>query len=53
MGKAFHYPELIARIDAVLRRTSGRRERGMLQVVSFGSTLSRARSRWTVGRSSA
>lgn len=30
--KPFHYPELVARIAAVLRRSSGRKERGVLQV---------------------
>jgi DNA-binding response OmpR family regulator len=30
--KPFHYPELIARIGAVLRRARGRREQGVLQV---------------------
>jgi DNA-binding response OmpR family regulator len=30
--KPFHYPELVARIGAVLRRANGRRERGVLQV---------------------
>ena len=32
MGKPFHYPELVARITAVLRRARGRRNRGALQV---------------------
>jgi DNA-binding response OmpR family regulator len=30
--KPFHYPELAARIAAVLRRATGRRERGVVQV---------------------
>jgi DNA-binding response OmpR family regulator len=30
--KPFHYPELVARIGAVLRRAAGRREQGVLQV---------------------
>jgi DNA-binding response OmpR family regulator len=30
--KPFHYPELVARIGAVLRRANGRRERGVLQI---------------------
>jgi DNA-binding response OmpR family regulator len=30
--KPFHYPELVARISAVLRRASGRRDQGVLQV---------------------
>jgi DNA-binding response OmpR family regulator len=30
--KPFHYPELVARITAVLRRARGRREQGVLQV---------------------
>lgn len=30
--KPFHYPELVARIGAVLRRANGRRDRGVLQV---------------------
>jgi DNA-binding response OmpR family regulator len=30
--KPFHYAELVARIEAVLKRTSGRRERGLLQI---------------------
>ena len=30
--KPFHYPELVARIGAVLRRAHGRRDRGVLQV---------------------
>src|SRR5207247_10838377 len=30
--KPFHYPELVARIGAVLRRASGRRDQGVLQV---------------------
>ncbi len=30
--KPFHYPELVARIAAVLRRASGRRDQGVLQV---------------------
>ncbi|MFL5958397.1 MAG: response regulator transcription factor [Solirubrobacterales bacterium] len=30
--KPFSYPELVARIDAVLRRTSGRLQRGVLRV---------------------
>ena len=32
VGKPFHYPELTARIAAVLRRARGRREQGVLQV---------------------
>jgi DNA-binding response OmpR family regulator len=31
-AKPFHYPELAARIAAVLRRATGRRERGVVQV---------------------
>jgi DNA-binding response OmpR family regulator len=30
--KPFHYPELAARIEAVLKRANGRRERGLIQV---------------------
>jgi DNA-binding response OmpR family regulator len=30
--KPFHYPELVARIDAVLRRARGRRGEGVLQI---------------------
>ena len=30
--KPFHYPELAARISAVLRRSRGRRERGVIQI---------------------
>jgi DNA-binding response OmpR family regulator len=30
--KPFHYPELVARIGAILRRANGRRDRGVLQV---------------------
>jgi DNA-binding response OmpR family regulator len=30
--KPFHYPELVARISAVLRRASGRRDQGVLLV---------------------
>jgi two-component system OmpR family response regulator len=30
--KPFHYPELVARIGAVLRRSRGRRDQGVLQV---------------------
>jgi len=30
--KPFHYPELAARISAVLRRARGRRERGVIQI---------------------
>ena len=30
--KPFHYPELAARIDTVLRRSRGRRERGVIRV---------------------
>jgi hypothetical protein len=32
MGKPFHYPELVSRIAAVMRRASGRRDQGVLQV---------------------
>jgi DNA-binding response OmpR family regulator len=32
VGKPFHYPELAARIGAVLRRSRGRRDQGVLQV---------------------
>ena len=32
LGKPFHYPELAARIAAVLRRARGRRERGLIHV---------------------
>jgi DNA-binding response OmpR family regulator len=32
VGKPFHYPELIARITAVLRRATGRRGQGALQI---------------------
>jgi DNA-binding response OmpR family regulator len=32
MGKPFHYPELAARIAAVLKRAGGRRGQGVLQV---------------------
>jgi hypothetical protein len=32
VGKPFHYPELTARIAAVLRRARGRREQGVLKV---------------------
>jgi DNA-binding response OmpR family regulator len=30
--KPFHYPELIARIGAVLQRTRGRRKQGVMQI---------------------
>src|SRR4051812_13471532 len=30
--KPFHYPELAARVEAVLKRANGRRERGLIQV---------------------
>jgi DNA-binding response OmpR family regulator len=32
MGKPFHYPELAARIGAVLKRSQDRRAQGVLQV---------------------
>jgi DNA-binding response OmpR family regulator len=32
LTKPFHYPELVARIDAVLRRARGRREQGVIQI---------------------
>ena len=32
MGKPFHYRELLARIGAVLRRSSTRRDKGILNV---------------------
>jgi DNA-binding response OmpR family regulator len=32
VGKPFHYPELAARIAAVLKRSGGRRGQGVLQV---------------------
>ena len=32
MGKPFHYPELVARIGAVLERARGRRRQGTMQI---------------------
>jgi len=32
LGKPFSYPELVARIQAVLRRTEGRRRRGLVRI---------------------
>jgi DNA-binding response OmpR family regulator len=32
MGKPFHYPELVARIGAVLERARGRRKQGTMQI---------------------
>ena len=41
--KPFHYPELAARIGAVLRRARGRRERGVIRSATCASIRRRAR----------
>lgn len=35
LSKPFHYPELLARIEAVLRRTSGRRSKAVVSVAGI------------------